>query len=68
MVAGSHMSVKNAPPKRGVFGHGTGAKSTNPFTFSPSEKNPTILPSLLIPLMIVPATWNAGVCDEPAAS
>jgi hypothetical protein len=57
------------PPKRGVFGHGTGSKSTNPFTFSPSEKNPTTLPALLIPLMVVPiTTLNAAVCDEPAAS
>src|SRR5207248_9886483 len=52
------------------FGHGTGAKSTNPFTFPiASAKNPTTAPALLIPLMVVPITLpNAGVCTEPAAS
>ena len=68
-------ATEEAPPKRGPFGQfwssfysEAGAKFTNPFTFIPSEKNPTISPRSLTPLIKVPITPNAGVCDEPGAS
>src|ERR1700726_1263653 len=51
----------------GYWGPTRSSNRTKPLTCVPSEKNPTISPLSLTPLMMVPATPNAGVWLEPGA-
>jgi len=56
------------PPVPWISSRHGEASCANPWTLTPSEKNPTKEPASFTPLMKVPETPKAAVCDDPGAS